>query len=101
MRNFTTPRGGRNLCDSAAKRPAPPQTCIFAKLKRGDTCRGKEKAGNRHCAACKDADFRHPSRLPNKKSFAKKLDFRLGNLSAKVGFPAFSFDTILRKDVKQ
>ena len=40
---FRYPKGGRNLCDFAAKRPAPPQTCIFAKLKRGDTCRGEEK----------------------------------------------------------
>ena len=30
----------------------------------------------------------------NRISFAKKLNFRLGNLSAKVGFPAFSFETI-------
>nr|DAF85899.1 MAG TPA: hypothetical protein [Siphoviridae sp. ctVJE9] len=43
MRNSDTPRGGQNLCEQPLKRPAPPQTCIFAKLKRGDTCRGEEK----------------------------------------------------------
>lgn len=94
MRNSATRRGGQNLCDLAAKRPAPPQTCIFAKLKRGDTCRGEEKMEIMWWVACKDVDFRHLICSPNKISFAKKLDFRLGNLFAKVGFPAFSFETI-------
>lgn len=94
MRNSATRRGGQNLCDLPLKRPAPPQTCIFAKLKRGDTSRGEEKRKIRWRVTCEDTDFRHPSRLPNKIAFAKKLDFRLGNLSAKVGFPAFSFITI-------
>ena len=94
MRNSAIPRGGQNLCDLPLKRPAPPQTCIFAKLKRGDTCRGEEKMEIMSRAACKDAYFRHLSCLPNKIAFAKKLDFRLGNLSAKVGFSAFSFITI-------
>ena len=40
MRNTATGRGGKNLCDPAPKRPAPPQTRIFAELKRGDTQEG-------------------------------------------------------------
>lgn len=42
MRNTTTGRGGQNLCDPVSKRPAPPQTRIFAKLKRGDTRQGRK-----------------------------------------------------------
>nr|DAR33992.1 MAG TPA: hypothetical protein [Caudoviricetes sp.] len=33
--NFRRGRGGPNPCNHAALGPMPPQTCIFAKLKRG------------------------------------------------------------------
>lgn len=32
---FSEVEGGLNLCELPLKRPWPPQTCIFAKCKRG------------------------------------------------------------------
>ena len=43
MRNFATRRGGRNLCDLAAKRPAPPSNVNFCEIKEGGYLPGRRK----------------------------------------------------------